>query len=422
MLYSDRPAPSRSGRTWLLSALLIAASPLAAQAGADPGRPFLSADMGAYLHDADMLWSWSAAAGPLDPLAPLRWFQSAYLGNGLLGASVTAVIDPASNATTGLRIDVSRTDVWECEQREPTGFLLVQPSSWPLARVDMRLRLYSAQLFVNFSLASDDVVSFSMLVNAADPQGPTGLFMLFVSTLTGGEDPLIVSFTPDTSGPCSDAKPVSGQVASSWGRPTFFTTQTFSTGTVSAAWTDFNDDCGQTILLAVANSQRAANKTASLSDAVAAVAAGYALTIEGLEAANSAWWGSFWEQTSFFSFDSAGLQGVTKLEQFAHIAGYRYASAARFTMHDLMGPWGPSHATTCIGPWCQFCWDMNQQVMLYLPSPSNRGLLLAKPAFDMLPSALNTSWTSTYGSNGPSGSDNILWFTAQAWKYCLYHG
>jgi hypothetical protein len=65
---------------------------------------------------------------------------------------------------------------------------------------------------------------------------------------------------------------------------------------------------------------------------------------------------------------------------------------------------------------------MNQQVMLYLPSPSNRGVLLAKPAFDMLPSALNSSWTANYGSNGPSGSDNILWFTAQAWKYCLYHG
>ena len=388
---------------------------------ADPGRPALVADLPTYLAGADMLWSWDASS--FDALAPARWFQGAYLGNGLLGAMVTAVFDPGSNATTALRIDVSRTDVWECAQREPTGFLTVQPQAAPLARVDMRLVLLTAQLKVNFTLTNGDLVSFTVLVNAADPTGPTGLFMLFVETLTGGADPLIVSFTPDSTGPCSDAKPNSGQVASSWGRPTFFTTQTFSAGTVTAAWTNFNDDCGQTILLAVANSQRAANKTASLADAIAGVAAGYALTIEGLEAANAGWWSTFWSETSFFSFDDAGGRtGVTRLEQFAHIAGYRYASAARYTMHDLMGPWGPSHATTCIGPWCQYCWDMNQQVMMYLPTPSNRGALLGKPAFDMLPHALDGSWGAAFGSNAPSGADNLLWFTAQAWRYCLYHG
>ena len=572
---------------------LLLAPPLLAL---DPGRPAFVADMGAYLSTADMLWGWDASSGPLDPLAPTRWYQGAYLGNGLLGAMVTAVLDPASNATTALRVDISRTDIWECAQREPTGFFTIsvagappatrnisslwaasrsesvsclsalcwadqvgggysvsaiegwgveveagarshrrsllvdgaeiqltpidffwsaslqdnavnasappggggysdeggngfvlatqangtvplfsffkkysashqdyaafasnasiawalaqgyaqqgvigfvwpsQPDArrlaWPagtqgaLARVDMRLVLHIAQLFVNFTLSDQSVVSFSMLVNAADPLGPTGLFMLFVSTLTGGPDALDVYFTPDTTGPCSDKAPAQGRVSSSWGRPTFFATQTFSTGTATAAWTDFNDDCGQTILLCLANSQRSAtNKSASLGDAIAGVAAGYALTIEGLEAANSGWWDGFWSQTSFFSFDDAGGRpGVTKLEQFAHIAGYRYASAARFTMHDLMGPWGPSHATTCIGPWCQYCWDMNQQVMMYLPVPSNRGALLGKPAFDMLPAALNNSWESLYGSNAPAGSDNLLWWAAQAWRYCLHHG
>ena len=419
-----RAAPSFARLSVAAAAASVAALAALAAASAveDPGRPALVADMAAYLDSADLVWSWDATA--FDALAPTRWLQGAYLGNGLLGAMVTAVVDPATNATTALRVDVSRTDVWECAQREPTGFLLVEAQAAPLARVDMRLVLHVAQLRVNFTLATGDIVSFTMLVNAADPLGPTGLVMLFVETLTGGQDPLVVSFTPDTTGPCSDAKPVSGQVSTSWGRPTFYTTQTFSTGTVTAAYTDFNDDCGQTILLAVANSQRSAtNKTASLGDAISGVAAGYALTIEGLEAANAGWWDAFWTTTSFFSFDSAGGQpGVTKLEQFAHIAGYRYASAARYTMHDLMGPWGPSHATTCIGPWCQYCWDMNQQVMMYLPTPSNRGVLLGKPAFDMLPAALDGSWGSRFGSNAPGGADNILWFTAQAWRYCLYHG
>jgi hypothetical protein len=60
--------------------------------------------------------------------------------------------------------------------------------------------------------------------------------------------------------------------------------------------------------------------------------------------------------------------------------------------------------------------------MMYLPTPSNRGALLARPAFDMLPRALDGSWASTYGSNAPGGAENILWFAAQAWRYCAFYG
>ena len=95
-------------------------------------------------------------------------------------------------------------------------------------------------------------------------------------------------------------------------------------------------------------------------------------------------------------------------------------------MHDLMGPWGPGHVnnntngSTCIGPWCKYVYDMNQEVMMYLPTPSNRGVLLGKPAFDMLPAALNGSWGAIYGSNS-AGAGN-MWLAAQAWRYCLHHG
>jgi len=407
----------------LAAAALLARA--AAAAAADPGRPFLAADVGAYLAGADMLWSWSAAGGaPLDPLAPTRWFQGAYVGNGLVGAMVTAVVDPLTNATTALRADVARTDVWACAQRAATGFLTLRALAAPLARVDMRLELFSARLRVNLTLATGARVAFSLLVAAADPLGPTGLLALRVEGGAGAGAPLGVDFTPDSSSPCSDRAPAARSVPSAWGRPTNSSTQTFAAGTVTAAWTDFTArDGAQALLLALANSQRAADAGASLGDARAGVAAGVALGLDALEAAHAAWWASFWRDTSFFSFDSAGgLPGVTKLEQFAHIAGYRYASAARFTMHDLMGPWGPSHATTCIGPWCQFCWDMNQQVMMYLPGPSNRGALLARPAFDMLPALLDGSWAARYGSNAPGDAGDVLWWTAQAWRHCLLHG
>ena len=407
-----------------LAAFALALAP--ALGARDAGRPSLGADLGAYFAASDLLWSWNASG--FDALAPTRWSQAAYLGNGLLGASVTAVLDPSTNATAALRVDVSRTDVWECSQREPTGFLTVRASAAALARVDMRLELLTARLLVNLTLANGDAVRFRLLVSADDPRTPRGaggVLVLFVETLSGGAGPLDVSFTPDSSGPCSDKHPAQGQVGGTpWGAPTSYATQSFSSGTASAAWTVYNEARGQTVVLAVANSQRAAgNRSASQDDAVASVAAGVALTVAGIEAAHGAWWAAFWAATSFFSFDSAGGRaGVTRLEQFAHIAGYRYASAARFALHDLMGPWGPSHATTCIGPWCQYCWDMNEQVMMYLPTPSNRGALLARPAFDMLPHALDGSWSSVYGSNPPGGADNILWFAAQAWRYCAFHG
>ena len=60
--------------------------------------------------------------------------------------------------------------------------------------------------------------------------------------------------------------------------------------------------------------------------------------------------------------------------------------------------------------------------MLYLPTPSNRGALLARPALDMLPTALNNTWYAVYGSNAPAGSDNLLWWLAAVARYCAYHG
>jgi hypothetical protein len=60
--------------------------------------------------------------------------------------------------------------------------------------------------------------------------------------------------------------------------------------------------------------------------------------------------------------------------------------------------------------------------MLYLPTPSNRGALLARPALDMLPTALNNTWYAVFGSNAPAGTDNLLWWLAAVARYCAFHG
>jgi hypothetical protein len=80
-----------------------------------------------------------------------------------------------------------------------------------------------------------------------------------------------------------------------------------------------------TLLVAYTNSQRSPlNTTSSTADAVAAVAAGVAETAAALAAEHATWWSEFWSNTSFFSFDGSAGPGVTRLEQFAHIAGYRW--------------------------------------------------------------------------------------------------
>jgi hypothetical protein len=144
---------------------------------ADPGRPSLVADLGAYLAGADLLYSWDATR--YDKLAPVRWFQSAYVGNGLLGAMVTAVLDPSTNATSALRVDVSRTDVWACHQRAPTAYVTLRPAGGAaFSHVDMRLELLTARLRVNASLVGGGGLAFSLFVNAADPLGATGVLAL----------------------------------------------------------------------------------------------------------------------------------------------------------------------------------------------------------------------------------------------------
>lgn len=428
------------------AAAATAAAAASSPPAADPGRPTLDvAALPAYFRDTDMLWGWnsSAAPGPLDPLTPLLWYSGAYLGNGVVGAMVTAVVDPATNATTGLRADVGRTDLWNCQQRMPVGYLTIAPPAGAaVARVDMRLDVFRATLTAAFTLEGGGPPATVRLSFNADGEGVSATpgLLVAVTPAAGGGDGGRVTFawTDDTAGPCPPTSVTRGAAGGDpWGAPTNWTTQATPSGTFTVAHTQYADASvggALTLLLGVANTQRSPlNATGSQGAAVAAVAAGVAASAAALEAASRAWWAGWWCNTSFFSFDDGSGSpaplgpGVTRLEQFAHLAGYRYASAARGSMSDLMGPWGPAHATTCIGPWCQFTWDMNQQVMLYLPGPSNRGVeLVGGPVGRMADTWVAggaPAWAAAYGSNPPNGSPaNVLWWLAQLHAYALRYG
>ena len=122
---------------------------------------------------------------------------------------------------------------------------------------------------------------------------------------------------------------VNGQ---SWGSPIFYSTQITPDGTFTTAYTQYNEDCGQTFILAVENTQRnIINNSQSLTFALQSVSDAVLLTVEGLATNQQTWWSMYWS-SSFFAFDSAGRSKVTSLESFTIIALYRYASAARYTL------------------------------------------------------------------------------------------
>lgn len=226
------------------AALLALQCALCVVASALPdGRPSL-APIDSYLATTDLLWGWDAEGVTLpngslvlDPLAPINWYQAAYIGNGLVGVLVTAT--QAGPATPALRLDVSRTDIWgPCQNRLPTGYFTLAPlPSLSLVRVDARLDVGAATLRANLTLSSGAIAALSLLVSAADPLGPTGVVLGHLSVISpgggkaGAPPPLSLTFTPDTEGPCSNATVVSGSVPGPWGTPTEYATQSSPSGT-----------------------------------------------------------------------------------------------------------------------------------------------------------------------------------------------
>jgi alpha-L-fucosidase 2 len=344
-----------------LSALLLLLRLLHAgeARGASPsGRPALDlAPLAAYFSTIDMLWSWNATGGgPLDPLAPTLWSSGAYVGNGVVGAIATAVVNATSNATTALRLDVGRTDVWgDCQQRLPVGYLTIAlaPGMGELARVDMRVDVFRAQLLLNLtavgageggggdhggalplgrrsSATTPRVVGLRVTVNADGEGNAATPGVLVVSSppsslLNTSLADVTIAWTDDTSGACpssvttGEAPPPAG----GGGAPVAWSTHRTAAGTFSAARTIVAPPASAAFLLAVTNSQRSAsNDSASLADALRAMDAAVTASAPALEGASAAWWALFWTNTSFFSFDDAETGGAaTRLQQYAHIAG-----------------------------------------------------------------------------------------------------
>ena len=87
-----------------LSLLLLLLPALAA-------APFTAAEWQAFLGRSDPLYTWSDG----DALAPVKWFDSGFVGNGALGMMVRGV-PSVDDTLSGLRFDVGRTDIYDDRQ------------------------------------------------------------------------------------------------------------------------------------------------------------------------------------------------------------------------------------------------------------------------------------------------------------------
>lgn len=442
----------------------------------------LGVDYAAFLAKHDMLWHWTCDAvwRNCSAFVPATWYQSAYVGNGVLGVSVRAaagiyaaynsLLAPESSSTGlyHLRLYINRADLWDCGNRQPVGWLdLMQRGT--VTEVSMRQAVYNGELTVNISttLGSTNVTLFT---NAADLDAA----VLVAQVNSSGNERPWWRWQPDNSSICANNPPAmtrplhtpsgAGSLTTQYTSQGSFTTAVIVVGdgrnstrlrrsrtpaaAAAAAAADVhaspaaqgcaqvhagassNDDGDEhgdaavcmpapvrhTLFLTVQSSQRKAAANASASMAVTQMMTATALGAGALRAANSAWWAAYWP-LSFLSFDTD-----TKLLGFYYIQMARYAMGGRAALHDLMGPFGPSGIDLCLGPWCAYVYDMNAQVMLQAAPTSNRAAVWAQPAYDMFPSITAGTWYAAYGSNPPSPGPDMLWLLRELQKHALYTG
>lgn len=343
-----------------------------------------------------------------DPFEPSAWWNAAYIGNGLFGASITSMQGGGSNGSHLIRLDLGRTDAWNCQNRIAFAYAVLAPSVGVLQQVSMRVVLHNATLLLSATTTAGSLLS-TIFVDASNL---TRSVLVARSWSFGGEGAptwtLVSDQTTTACGIKGNETHVVGDTP--WGTQATLNTMDTSSGNITTGLTTASDG---TVYISAQNNQRMQSPASSQAMAIDGLASAIAAGYDVVAADHSAWWGSFYN-TSFWSWDTD-----TALESFTFIAMYRYASAARTVMHDLMGPWGPGHINLCDGPWCQYVWDMNTQVMLYLPSSAAGHPELVVPVLQQFEN-FNT-WTATYGSNAPVCCADTLWWLANFHRHSLMY-
>ena len=350
-------------RLLCLFALALAASALVAMPAASPS-PDVQIDWPGFLARQDLVWS----------SLPATWEESAFIGNGNLGATIF-VQDKT------LTWEVNRADVYHASSRYPMGRVALQTAG-KITGGELRIDLWNAEArgTLETDLGKIRWRSFA----ATTPS-------VIVIELEGsaGETAVAATWIPAVALPPtevyrklpipSDLQHPAALVTTSAEGTTSL--QTFNKGgafaislqRVNQPFGTLSEGSAKTVkTLFYLSVGSAASGEAALAEATATTARAAALDPTRLEADHRAWWHTYYP-SSFVSFPDA------RLESFYWIQIYKLGSAMRADgpTLDLMGPWFRGT------PWPRIWWNLNIQ-LTYAPLMSANRLPLAESLFGAL--------------------------------------
>lgn len=323
---------------------LIASSLITVAAGTGAEEARLAVDWSKFLARHDLVWE----------TLPKAWHEAAFIGNGLLGATIY------SEGANALQWDVGRSDVADRGGRIAIGrFALVPAGATPSGT--MRLDLWNAEARGTLRTTQSQI-EWRSFTHTAQPvtvielterpgSAPAEILFHHLPSLPAREEFRKEPIPEDQQNPPASF----GQtVAIHW------CLQPFSAGGgYAVAW-------GERVLAPnhrelVFTVDYAATGNVATAKAVADIEASLKANLDDTVATHRAWWHDYYPQ-SFLSIPD------TRMESFYWIQMYKLASGTRADRPalDLMGPWFRRT------PWPKIWWNLNIQLTYWPVYGANR--------------------------------------------------
>lgn len=381
----------------------------------------LDVDWKAFLSRADLIFQW----GPKTAL-PLKWYHSAFIGNGKLGMLIRA------NNASSLRLAVSSTSTYDdrmpgspyakdnnfvCDRpRLPLGAFSVNYAG-ALIEASMRMLLWDG-VVVGSITTDQGSMSFRAFANNLYDKADVMVFEYNASM------PVQVTFTPSlaastwaTRGECQNYTYNPPVVMLTEGDVTVATqphlsgtehATAFATVTQAARRAPSGLEVTPRSLVISISDVMMHGKEAAVANVTAAIAYGLDALLQG----HTQWWHEYYP-ASFLTLSD------TRLEEFYWINMYKLASATRGdrVVYDLMGPWFIDHT-----PWPDLHWDLNIQLTYWPLYAANRLDLvrsltrLMDDRVEQLSSNVLPEFRADSAA-GPSGASSLECFETCYWNY-----
>ena len=461
--------------------LLLALSAVASAGSAEDAPVRLDVDYAAFLGKHDLLWDFRWSPG--EAFVPTKWYMSAYVGDGSMGALLTVknstcscplLCSPtcacpthiagcekvAAGGTAKLRLDINRQDAYHIHTPAPHGTGGVggvggsvggvnEPGSgvttpighllfdtglpWGgAARLRFRLSLHGAEIRGNATNADGTVAfSFRALVASGRDDASTSV-LLFESSGDGVAPPTYVpcpATAPRSSRPNFDVAEqcVPSTRSSLGGSDVWVQTQTGgrATGPPADPWGS-NATCSLAVavrregnLTVLTSANSCHGQAASASAAQRASDAAAKAAAVGGAAALVSAHRAWWADFWLESLITLGGGPMA-----TRVEGVYFANMYRYSSAARVGM---HDLTAAFGPggmsmqWGSFVWDMNVQVNLFAVHASNHRSLV-EPLLDALDTFVaqnQTTWAPLFAGNSPSGW-SLLWVLKSFWKATVY--